>query len=432
MTLIRPAAEVAGASGPARRRATGRAVAVLALVAVAALIPLLGPRAALQGTGEAAAPGVAGIAVLRTVVLAALCVAAGELFAARLARRVPGAPLEHRPRSWAACCAAAGFVAALGLASVVATGNLLPHHLSDMDVGGLYRTRDGKLALLEVNAFAVAWLCARSRRPATQGWPLAAVVVAEALRAHPSTEHNPLLGSGLTLIHLTCAALWAGGLLHVLRTLRKWRPSGAGSARSSETGAARSSEAGAVRSSEAGAVPLSEAGAVPASKADLARPSEAGAVPPSAAGAVPPSKADVARPSEVDLARPSEADVARPSHAGITRPSEAGVALLGLYARVAAVLFAVITATGTWSALRRMPPGTVLDQLTATAYGRALLAKLLVVAVVAVLALSARLRLRRAADPLSAYSPARAEVVALGVVVTVSGALTALPLPIRW
>jgi putative copper export protein len=79
-----------------------------------------------------------------------------------------------------------------------------------------------------------------------------------------------------------------------------------------------------------------------------------------------------------------------------------------------------------------MPPGTVLDQLTATAYGRALLAKLLVVAVVAVLALSARLRLRRAADPLSAYSPARAEVVALGVVVTVSGALTALPLPIRW
>ncbi|MEU9209571.1 CopD family protein [Streptomyces sp. NPDC048415] len=424
MTLIRPAAEVAGESEPARRRATGRAVAVLALVAVAALIPLLGPRAALQGTGEAAAPGVAGIAVLRAVLLAALCVAAGELFAARLGRRVPGAPLEHQPRSWAACCAAAGFVAALGLASVVATGNLLPHHLSDMDVGGLYRTRDGKLALLEVNAFAVAWLCARSRRPATQGWPLAAVVVAEALRAHPSTEHNSLLGSGLTLIHLTCAALWAGSLLHVLRTLRKWRPSGTGSARPSGTGSARPSGTGSARPSGTGSARSSEAGAVPASKADLARPSEAGAVPPSEARAVPPS--------EVDVARPSEADVARPSHAGIKRPSEAGVALLGLYARVAAVLLAVITATGTWSALRRMPPGTVLDQLTATAYGRALLAKLLVVAVVAVLALSARLRLRRAADPLSAYSPARAEVVALGVVVTVSGALTALPLPIRW
>jgi putative copper export protein len=311
---------------------------VLALVAVAALIPLLGPRAALHHTGEASAPGAGGIALLRTVLFAALCIPAGEVFAARLARRVPGAPLEVAPRSWAPYAATAGFVAALGLASVVATGNLLPHHLSDMDVGGLYQTRDGALALLEVNGFVVAGLCALSRRPATQMWPLAAVVVAEALRAHPTAEHSPFVGSGLTLVHVTCAALWAGGLLHVLRTLRVWRGN----------------------------------------------------------------------------------------------PLGAGAALLGLYARVAAVLFAAITATGLWSTLRRMPPGTVLDQLTTTAYGRTLLAKLLLVAAVALLALSARLRLRRAADPLSAYSPARAEVVALGVVVVVSALLTSLPLPIRW
>lgn len=341
MALIRPTAEAADASGPARRPAAGRAVAVLALVAVAALIPLLGPRPALHGTGEAAAPGVGGIALLRAVLFAALCVPAGELFAARLARRVPGAPLEHAPRSWAPYAAAAGFVAALGLASVVATGNLLPHHLSDMDVGGLYRTRDGKLALLEVNAFLAAGLCALSRRPAAQVWPLAAVAVAEALRAHPAPEHGPLVGSALTLVHVTCAALWTGGLLHVLRMLRAWRTS-------------------------------------------------------------------------------SEAAAA------------SGAALLGRYARVAAVLFATLTATGVWSALRRMPPGTVLDQLTATSYGRALLAKLVLVATVAVLALLARLRLRRATDPLSACVPARAEVVALGLVVTVSGLLTALPLPIRW
>lgn len=315
-------------------------MAVLALVAVAALIPLLGPRPALHGTGEAAAPGVGGIALLRAVLFAALCVPAGELFAARLARRVPGAPLEHAPRGWAPYAAAAGFVAALGLASVVATGNLLPHRLSDMDVGGLYQTRDGKLALLEVNAFLIAGLCARSRRPAAQAWPLAAVAVAEALRAHPAPEHSPLVGSGLTLVHVTCAALWTGGLLHVLRMLRTWRTS-------------------------------------------------------------------------------SEAPAA-------------GAALLGLYARVAAVLFAALTATGVWSALRRMPPGTVLDQLTATSYGRTLLAKLVLVAAVAVLALLARLRLRRATDRLSACVPARAEVVALGLVVTVSGLLTALPLPIRW
>jgi putative copper export protein len=315
-----------------------RSLAILALVALAALIPLLGPPAALRGTGEAAAPGVGGIALLRTVLFAAVCVPAGELFVTWLARRVPGAPLEDAPRSWAPAAAGAGFVAALGLASVVATGNLVPRSLSDMDIGGLYETRDGMLALLEVNAFVVAGLCALSRRPATQAWPLAAVAVAEALRAHPTTEQSPLIGSGLTLVHVTCAALWAGGLLYVLRTLLRWRN---------------------------------------------------------------------------------------------TSPGE-GIALLGLYARVAAVLLAVITATGVCSTLRRMPPGTVLDQLTATAYGRTLLAKVLFVVVVAALALWARHRLRRAADPLTAHSPARAEVVVLGLVVAVSAVLTALPVPIRW
>ena len=64
--------------------------------------------------------------------------------------------------------AAAGFVAALGLASVVATGNLVPDSPAEIDVGGLYESRDGKLALLEVNAFAAAGLLALSRRPAAQ------------------------------------------------------------------------------------------------------------------------------------------------------------------------------------------------------------------------------------------------------------------------
>ncbi|MFJ8633152.1 CopD family protein [Streptomyces sp. NPDC093568] len=335
VTLTRSAPGLADGTGPRPRPGVGRAVAVLALVALAALIPLLGPSAALHDTGEAAAPGTGGIALLRAVLFAALCVPLGEMFVNRLARSVPGAP-EAPPRSWAPYAAAVGFVAALALASVVSTGNLVPSGLADLDIGGLYASRDGKLALLEVNAFAAAGLCALSGRPGTQIWPLAAVVVAEALRAHPTTEYSPLLGSGLTLVHLTCASLWVGGLLHALRTLRGW---GAG---------------------------------------------------------------------------------------------EVGAALLGLYARVAAVLLAAITATGVWSSLRRMPSATILDQLTGTAYGRALLAKVLVVAAVAVLALWARFRLRRAADPLTACSPARAEVVALGVVVALSGLLTALPVPIRW
>ncbi len=312
-----------------------RAVAVLVLVALAALIPLLGPSPALHGTGEAAAPGTGGTALLRTVLFAALAVPAGELFARRLARTVPGAP-RSAPRSWSVAANSAGFLAALALASVVATGNLLPGGLADIDVGGLYDSRDGRLALVEVNAFLAAALCAASGRPATQVWPLAAVVVAEALRAHPTTEYSPLLGSGLTLVHLVCASLWAGGLLHVLRTLRVWRT------------------------------------------------------------------------------------------------ARAGGVLLGRYARVALVLLVAVTATGVGSSLRRMPPETVLGQLTDTAYGRVLLAKVVLVAGVAVLALWARIRLARAADPLTAGTPARAEVCALGAVVAVSGLLTALPVPIRW
>nr|WP_202437106.1 CopD family protein [Streptomyces sp. SID5910] len=307
----------------------------MVLVALGALIPVLGPSPALHGTGEAEAPGTGGIALLRTMLFAALSVPAGELFVNRLTRSLPGAPPD-RPRSWSPHANAVAFVAALGLASVVATGNLVPGGIAEIDVGGLYESRDGKLALLEVNAFLAAGLCAVSRRPGTQVWPLAAVVVAEALRAHPTTEYSPLIGSGLTLVHLTCASLWVGGLLYALRVLRVWR-----------------------------------------------------------GGA-------------------------------------AGAALLGLYARVAAVLLAAITATGVCSSLRRMPAGTIGDQLTDTAYGRVLLAKVILVSAVAALALWARVRLSRAADPLSARSPARGEVVALGVVVAVSGLLTALPVPIRW
>ncbi|MFC8394285.1 CopD family protein [Streptomyces sp. NPDC057238] len=319
----------------ARRSGRGRAVAVLVLVALGAVIPLLGPSAALRGTGEADAPGSGGIGLLRAVLFAALSIPVGELFVRRLARSVPGA-LPAVPRSWSTVANSVGFVAALGLASVVATGNLVPGSLADIDVGGLYDSRDGKLALLEVNAFLAAALCAASGRPGTQVWPLAAVMVAEALRAHPATEYSPLIGSGLTLVHLVCASLWVGGLLHALRTLRLWQG------------------------------------------------------------------------------------------------AEAGAALLGRYARVAAVLLVAVTATGVCSSLRRMPPETIVEQLTDTAYGRVLLAKVILMAGVAVLALWARIRLARARDPLTACSPARAEVYALGVVVAVSGLLTALPVPIRW
>ncbi|MDG4858669.1 CopD family protein, partial [Streptomyces sp. T-3] len=227
--------------------------------------------------------------------------------------------------------------AAVGLALIVANGNWVPDSLSEIRPGRLYQTTDGRLALLEINAFIAAGFCAQSRRPGTAALPLAAVIVAEALRAHPEVgpEEDPLVGSALTLVHLTCAALWAGGLLQVLRTMWVWRP-----------------------------WPV------------------------------------------------------------------AAAALLGRYARVAALLFAAITASGICSTLRKLP----LDSLFTTAYGRVLVAKLLLVAVVAALALISRFRLRRARDGdlLAAMVPARAEVVALGVVVAVSALLTAVPAPIWW
>ncbi|WP_069772929.1 copper resistance D family protein [Streptomyces sp. LUP30] len=315
MALIRPTA----ATDSAPRTGLGRAVALLVLVGLGALVPLLGPSVAAHGTGQSAASDAGAVALLRAALFAALSVQAGELFVNGLARRVPKAPSE-RPGGWAPYAAVVGFAAA------AAAGELAPHG---------HGSRTGVLALVEAIAFAVAGLCALSHRPSRQAGPLAAVVLAEALRAHPPTEHSPLIGSGLTVVHLTCSAVWAGGLLTVLRTLRRWRGTAAGGA------------------------------------------------------------------------------------------------LLGLYARVAAGLFAAVTATGLLSSLRRMPSGSVFDLLTATAYGRVLLAKVLVVGAVALLALWARTRLRRSPDPLAACSPARVEVVALGAAVAVSGLLTAMPLPVK-
>jgi putative copper export protein len=337
LTTRTPGPAAAGDGPPPRRASAGRSVALLVLTAAGALVPLLGPSVALHGSGEAAAPGTPGIGLLRAVLFAALCVPLGEVFTGRSARRLrPGAAL---PPGWSAGAAAAGFVASLGLALVVAAGNRVPRGWDDVDLGGLQGHREGLLALVEVNGFLLAGLLALSRRRAAQVWPLGAVVVAEALRAHPAWDyHDPATGALLTAVHLACGALWAGGLLHVLRVLRLWR---------------------------------------------------------------------------------EEA------------PAEAA-ALLGRYARAAAVLLAAVTATGVTSALRRMPPGTVLEQLATTAYGRTLLAKVVLVAAVAALALWARLRLRRAPDPLTACVPARAEVALLGLVVAASGLLTALPVPIRW
>ncbi|MEV7087968.1 CopD family protein [Streptomyces sp. NPDC093085] len=318
-----------GAPVTRRLRAAGGALAAL-------LVAMAGGWLAARGTGELRIPGAGVTTVLRTVVYAALAVHLGELAGRRLARAAApgdappglpdpaGLPGLPEPRRWAVGAALAGAAGSAGQIVVLA-------RVSGLDLATVYGTTDGRLLLVMANGFLLAAGCATLTRPALALLPLAAVIGAEALRAHPE-QYTPLLGAALTVVHLTAASLWTGGLLHVLRVVREGRGRG------------------------------------------------------------DPERA-----------------------AGIH-------ALLGRYARHAARLLALLAATGTVSAVRRLPADVVFG----TAYGRVLLAKLALVAVVCALALTARLRLRRGGD---AVRPARAELAVLAVVVLVSAVLTVVPDP---
>jgi putative copper export protein len=298
---------------PATSR-TPRARALLgggALLAV--LVALLGVGIATRGTGELHIPAAGPTTLLRAVIFAALALHIGELAGTRLARTGPA------PRSWAVPAALSGAAAAAGQILVLS-------EVSGLDIASVYGTVDGRLLLVMANGFLLAAGCAALKRPLWAALPLAVVIGAEALRAHPEA-YTPLLGSALTVVHLTAASIWTGGLCHVLRTM--WL-----------------------------------------------------------------RRAD----------RPE-------ARAVLTR-----------YARVAGWLLAALAATGTVSALRRLP----VDVVFSSAYGRVLIAKLALVAVASGLALRARRRLRRGRD---AGRAARFELAVLVCVVLVSAVLTVVPDP---
>ncbi|WP_372499406.1 CopD family protein [Streptomyces lichenis] len=285
-----------------------------ALLAVAALA-YGGAALAGYGTGELSIPGGGATTLLRAAVFATLAVHLGELAGARIAG--PG-PLPH---PWGRGAALLGAAACFGQIAVLA-------QVSRLDLMAAYSTREGGLLLATANGFALAAAAAGPRRPAWAVAPLALVVVAEAWRAHPEA-YTPEYGAALTVVHLTAASLWVGGLLYVLRTLRL-RPDGDGRWR-----------------------------------------------------------------------------------------------MFTRYARLAGWLYAALAATGLCSTLRRLPADVVFS----TAYGRVLMAKLLLMAVVSAYALAAHRRLRRHRDPDGAAAPARAELVALAAVVAVSAVLTVVPDP---
>ncbi|MFF8829976.1 CopD family protein [Streptomyces sp. NPDC015131] len=311
MTDRTTSTEYGAARHAGRRRRTRTRPALLAGAgALAALaVALLGAGVAARGTGELRIPAAGPVTVLRTAVFAALAVHLGELAGARLAG--PG----RTPRSWALGAALAGAAASAGQIVLLA-------RVSDMDLTAAYGTRDGGLLLATANGFALAAGCVALRRPGWAAAPLALVIGAEALRAHPE-PYTPELGTALTVVHLTAASLWVGGLLHALRTVRR--------------------------------------------------------------------------------------------RGGAKEP-------LLRYARLAGWLYVALAVTGTCSALRRLPA----DVITTSAYGRVLLAKLALLAVVSALAVAARRRLGRGDG---ATTPARAELVVLAGVVVVSALLTVVPDP---
>ncbi|WP_430478201.1 copper resistance D family protein [Streptomyces sp. P11-1] len=308
-----------GCSGRSSRLPVALSLAAAALLAF--LVAVFGPGLAARGTGELRIPGAGLTAVLRAVLFAGLAVHLGELLAPQLVRPVTDRP-RTAVRSWSVCAALAGAGAAAGQIVQLAAA-------SGLGITQTYATRNGGLLLVIANGFVAAALCAASRRPALALAPLAVVIGAEAIRAHPEA-YSPEVGAALTVVHLTAASLWAGGLLYVLRTMWLWRGS-----------------------------PV------------------------------------------------------------------AARALLGRYARVAIWLYVALAATGTVSTLRRLP----VDVVFTSAYGRTLLVKLALMAVVSLLALAARRRMLRDDDPAVAHRLARREQIVLGAVVVVSAILTVVPDP---
>jgi copper transport protein len=173
----------------------------------------IGPRTVALASGQTTtAKDPVPTTILRWLLFTALALLLGEAVLDRLAARVPDAP-SRRPRSPALPAAIVGCTAALGLTALV---------IGDGSLRSAIDTRPGVLSLIEVAGFAAAAATVAVRRREWALVPLAAVVIAEALRAHPQAE-QAVAGQVLTFVHLTAAALWVGALVQVLRTMVAWR-----------------------------------------------------------------------------------------------------------------------------------------------------------------------------------------------------------------
>ncbi len=180
----------------------------------------VGPKSAALGSSTTTATkGGWETAVLRGLLFAALALSIGELAGVWLLRRVRNAP--GRTRSWMPLVPLIGLAAAIGLTLLQVGDGSLSAALLHPSFAALTAV-PGIVSLIEAGGFALTAIAARVRRPQWAWLSLAAVIAAEALRAHPGNS-NALLGMPLTVFHLGAAMLWAGTLTYVLRTLVSWR-----------------------------------------------------------------------------------------------------------------------------------------------------------------------------------------------------------------
>jgi copper transport protein len=162
------------------------------------------------------------IAGLRWLMLAVLAGALGGLAGRGLARQYKGAARAPLPAPWALRSSLLGLAATAGLTVVIFSARALLALPAHPAVAALLSTGQGGLVGVECAAFALAAGALRLRQPGLSVLPLLAVVLAEAIRAHPEGL-VPVGGALLSVVHVLPAVMWAGMLVYALRAAIAWR-----------------------------------------------------------------------------------------------------------------------------------------------------------------------------------------------------------------
>jgi copper transport protein len=162
------------------------------------------------------------IAAARWLMLAGLAGALGGLAGRGLARQYKGTAPAPLPPPWALRSSLLGLAATAGLTVVIFSARALLTLDAHPAVAALLTVSQGGLTGIECAAFALAAGALRLRQPGLSVLPLLAVVLAEAIRAHPEGI-VPVGGALLSMVHVLPAVMWAGMLVYTLRAALAWR-----------------------------------------------------------------------------------------------------------------------------------------------------------------------------------------------------------------